>query len=384
MIKKLTLLGATGSVGDSVLEIIRLYPEKFQLIGFSAWRNIDKAVQIIKEFSPKYVVLAEKHDDLPLLFPDVTFLYGDQGVIELSKISEVDTVISAVIGTAGFLPALETLKAGKNLITANKESLVAGGRFLVQAAENYGGQIIPLDSEHLALFDLLRGKDSFEIKELVITASGGPFFRKQIDHSTSIEEVLKHPTWKMGASITVGSALMINKGLEIIEAMRLFKVSEDKIKVLVHPQSLVHAAVHTYGGHWHLLASPADMKYPALHALFYPDHPMESPFGEYNPTLTPLEFFEPDYTKFPLLALARQVAREDGLLPTVLCASMEVVIEKFLEGRIKFYKIPELIQEIVEKFPNNKRPEAEEILIADKQARIQMLERITFYGNDLR
>lgn len=382
--EQVILLGATGSVGSSVLSVLRQYSTHFQLLGFSAWTNIDKTVAIIKEFSPKYVVLQNAHPDLPLLFPDIQFLTGDKGILELVKIPEASTIISAVIGTCGFLPALEALKLGKKLIIANKEALVAGGKFLIDAEHQFGGSIIPLDSEHLAIFDLLRDKNPKEIKEIILTASGGPFLRKKIDSSITIEEVLHHPTWTMGASITVGSALMINKGLEIIEAMRLFALPENKIRVLVHPQSLVHGAIHTHGGHWHFLASPADMRYPALHALFYPSHPFDAPFGEFDPTHQALEFLEPDYGKFPLLSLARHVAREDGLLPTVLCASMEIVIEKFLEGRIKFYKIPEIIQEIIEKFPNNSHPEAEEILIADKQARIMALERITFMGDDLR
>ncbi|MGL4388983.1 MAG: 1-deoxy-D-xylulose-5-phosphate reductoisomerase [Brevinema sp.] len=383
MTKKIILLGATGSVGNSVLSVLKKYPERLTLIGFSAWNNVEKAVEIIKEFSPKYVALKDIHDDLSLMFPDITFLYGTEGILELTTI-EADTVVSAILGTAGFLPALSALNTGKNLITANKEALVAGGKFLTEAAKNNQKEIIPLDSEHLAIFDLLRGKEKSEIKELVLTASGGAFFRKDISAQTSIEEVLAHPTWKMGASITVGSALMINKGLEIIEAMRLFDLPQDKIRVLVHPQSIIHGALNMTSGHWHLLASPADMRYPALHALFYPEHPHEAPFGEYNPIGTPLEFFEADCGKFPLLALARQVAREDGILPTVLCAAMEVTIEKFLEGRIKFYKIPEIIQEMVEKFPNHPVLEAEEILIIDKQTRIAVLERITFFGDDLR
>lgn len=382
--KKIILLGATGSVGASVLDIIRLYPNQFTLLGLTAWNNIEYTVALIKEFSPKYVAIKEKHDNLPLLFPHIEFFYGEEGLINICQITDADTIVSALLGINGFLPALEVLKQGKPLIIANKEAIVSGGKFLKEAEKKYGGTIIPLDSEHLAIFDLLRGKEQKEIKELVLTASGGPFLYKQINAHTKKEEVLKHPTWTMGQSITVGSALMLNKGLEVIEAMRLFDLPEQQIKVLIHPQSLVHGAIHSKGGHWHLLASPADMRYPALHALFYPEIPMEAPFGSYDPTLTALEFFEPDYNKFPLLALARQVAREDGLLPTVLCAVMEVVIEQFLYNNIAFYKIPDLFQEIIQGYPNNTKPEAEEILIAEKKAKIITLERITYKGDDLR
>jgi len=382
--ENIILLGATGSVGSSVLDIIRTYPKKFSLYGFTSWYNIDKTVALIKEFSPKYVVLKEKHDSLPLLFPNVEFMYGEEGLKYICQISEAPTVVSALLGMNGFIPALETLNHGKKLIIANKEALVSGGKFLQEAVKKYGGSIIPLDSEHLALFDLIRGKQKKEIKELVLTASGGPFLHRDIDASITKKDVLKHPTWTMGASITVGSALMINKGLEVIEAMRLFDLPENQIKVLIHPQSLVHGAINTTGGHWHLLVSPADMRYPALHALFYPETPFEAPFGEYDPTLKSLEFFEPDYNKFPLLALSRQVAREDGLLPTVLCAVMEVVIEQFLNNNIAFHKIPDIFQEIIQEYPNNKNPETEEILIADKKAKILTLERITYKGNDLR
>lgn len=384
MIKNIVLLGATGSVGSSVLDVLRLYPQNFYLLGFSAWSNIDKTVSIIKEFSPQYVVLKEKHETLPLLFPKITFFYGKEGLLQLANLSEAQTIVSAVLGISGLLPALEALNVGKDLVIANKESLVAGGKLLREASLKYGGMIIPLDSEHLALFDLLRGKDRTEIKELILTASGGPFLHRVIDSSIKKEEVLKHPTWNMGASITVGSALMINKGLEIIEAIRLFDLPEDKIKVLVHPQSIVHGALSTKGGHWHFLASPPDMRYPALHSLFYPNAPHEAPFGEYNPTSKSLEFYEPDLNKFPLLNLSRYVAREDGILPTVLCAVMELAIEQFLLGNIAFYKMADLIQEIVYSYTNHNSFTIEDILIADKKTKILTLERITYYGNDLR
>ncbi len=382
--KQLILLGATGSVGSSVLDIVRLYPDRFSLLGISAWNNIDKTMEIIKEFSPKYVVIKEKHPNLHLLFPQVEFLYGEEGLNLLPQIPEAQTVISALLGMSGFLPALTALNHGKDLIIANKEALVAGGAHLKNASKKHGGTIIPLDSEHLSLFDLLRGKDIEEIDELIITASGGPFLHKEINQFTKKEDVLKHPTWNMGASITVSSALMLNKGLEIIEAMRLFDVPESKIRVLVHPQSLVHGALKSKGGHWHFLASPTDMRYPTLYSMFYPHQPFEAPFAEFDPTAKALEFFEPDYNKFPLLSLSRQVAREDGLLPTVLCASMEVVIEQFLNDQISFYKISDIIQEIVQSFPNKNNPEIEEILIAEKKAKILALERITYHGDDLR
>ena len=383
--EKICLLGATGSVGGSVLAVIRRYSERFELHSFSAWRNMDKAVQIIEEFHPKYVLLQENtNDNLAVMFPQTTFLYGEEGLVDLAMIDDHDTVVNAVNGTAGFLPSLGALKQGKKLLIANKEALVSGGKFLIEAERKNGGRIIPLDSEHLALFDLLRGKERGEIEELVLTASGGPFLNKDIDETTTIEEVLNHPTWKMGPHVTVNSANLTNKGLEIIEAMRLFEMPEDKIKVLIHPQSLVHGAVHCKGGHWHLLASPRDMRYPALHGLFFPDYPTEEPFGSFNPTLEPLMFSDPDPIKFPMLNFIREIAREDGLLPTVLCAANEVIVEKFLEGRVKFYKIPDLLREIVEKFENNPHPEAEEILIADKRARIMALERITYQGTDLR
>lgn len=385
MPEKICLLGATGSVGASVLAVIRKYPERFSLHSFSAWFNMDKAVRLIEEFHPQNVLLASMtNENLPVLFPKVNFFFGEEGLVDLALLGEHDTVINAVTGAAGFLPSLAALKQGKKLVIANKEALVSGGRFLIDAERRYGGRIVPLDSEHLALFDLLRGKERGEINQLVLTASGGPFLNKDIDETTTIEEVLSHPTWKMGSHVTVNSANLTNKGLEVIEAMRLFEFPEDKIRVLIHPQSLVHGAVHAKGGHWHLLAAPRDMRYPALHAMFHPEYPTEEPFGTYDPTEEPLEFFEPDHKKFPMLNFIREVAKEDGLLPAVLCAANEVIVEKFLEGRVKFYKIPSLVQEIVEKFNNISNPEAEEILIADKKARIMALERITYEGSDLR
>ncbi|MGL4394166.1 MAG: 1-deoxy-D-xylulose-5-phosphate reductoisomerase [Brevinema sp.] len=376
MTKNIILLGATGSVGSSVLSVLREYPKKFTLTAFSAWNNVDKTIAIIKEFHPKYVAMQFPHEELISLFPDVQFFFGSEGINELTKIKEADTVVSAILGTAGFLPALSALNQNKHLITANKESLVAGGKFLKESAKKHGTEIIPLDSEHLAIFDLLRGKDKSEVKELVLTASGGPFFRKDITDQTSIQEVLQHPTWNMGASITVGSALMINKGLEVIEAMRLFDLPENQISVLVHPQSIVHGALNMKSGHWHMLASPADMRYPALHSLFYPEAPFEAPFGEYNPISKPLEFFDVDYTKFPLLKLAREVAQADGILPTVLCASMEVAIAKFLEGEVKFIKIPQLIQESLDSVTNRELSSPEEVLEIDQETRLTLSTKI--------
>ncbi|MGL4676172.1 MAG: 1-deoxy-D-xylulose-5-phosphate reductoisomerase [Brevinema sp.] len=378
------VLGATGSVGSSVLEIIRRYPERFGLLGFSAWNNIEQAIHIIREFSPRYVVLKEKQENISLIFPQIEFLYGEEGLHYLSQISEADTIVSALFGMSGLIPALNVLKQGKKLVIANKEALVSAGRHLKEAEKKYGGMIIPLDSEHLSLFDLMRGIDKQEISELIITASGGPFLYKEINKYTKKEDILKHPTWVMGAHITVGSALMLNKGLEIIEAMRLFEVPESQIRVLVHPQSLVHGAIKSKGGHWHFLASPTDMRYPALYSLFHPEYPLETPFAEYNPTEKPLEFFDPDYNKFPLLSLSRQIAQEDGLLPTVLCAISEIIIDQFLKDQILFYKIPDIIREIIDQFPNKNKPEIEEILIAEKQAKILALERIAYHGEDLR
>lgn len=383
--KNLIILGATGVIGSSVLDIIRQYPQQFSLLGFTAWSNIEKAVVLIKEFSPSYVVLKEKHDTLPLLFPNITFLYGEEGLSEICRVEDCDTVVSAVLGINGLLPAIEVLKQGKTLITANKETLVTGGKILKQYEQQYKGVIIPLNRNLFALFDLLRGKEgNDEIRELMLMDSGGSFLHRKMDNTISKKEVLQNPILQMGHSTTIRSSLMLNKGLEIIEAMRLFELPEHQIRVVIHPQDLVHAAIHTKRGYWNFLASPTDMRYPALHTLFYPNIFSEAPFDTYDPTLKALEFHNPDYHQFPLLALARQVAREDGLLPTVLCAVTEVAIEQFLIGNIAFYKIPDLIHEILHEYPNQNKPELEEILIADKKTKIMTLKRILYQGEDLR
>lgn len=372
------LLGATGSVGKSVLDVIRHYPKRFRLVGVSANKNLSKLKEIIEEFSPLYACIGDESSEFEKQIPGIYLFSGPDGLKELVSVPEAGTIIIAISGIAGLIPTLTAIEADKKILTANKESIVAGGEIINELLRKKKTGILSLDSEHNSIFNLLDRFDADNVESITLTASGGPFREKEITKETKREDVLKHPTWDMGNFITVNSATMMNKGFEVIEAHHLFGFPYEKIHVSVHPQSLVHGIIRLNDGSEMLSAGPSDMRFPVASAMLYPEIP-EPKFEGLSLYGKNLEFFEPDFERFPLLALAYACGNVGGIMPAVLNAANEIAVEKFLEGFLPFYLIPSFIAETIEQFDNIAHPKIEQILIADKRARIEMLSLINGY-----
>jgi 1-deoxy-D-xylulose-5-phosphate reductoisomerase len=373
--ERLVLFGATGSIGGSALDVIRKFPERFELAGVSGWGNIPRLAEIIGEFRPKVVCLREENPDFTAGYPDVEFLSGGGGLEDLAALDDADTAIMAIAGTAGLYPSLAAIRSGKRLLTANKESIVCAGDIIMREAAAYGNELIPLDSEHNAVFNLLTRFDPGTVAEITLTASGGPFRDKPVDDSVTLEQVLDHPTWEMGQYITVNSATLMNKGFEVIEAHHLFGMGYDQIKVVIHPQSLVHGMVRGSDGTLYMSASPSDMRIPISLAMFFPETPPET-----NPKLelpgVSLDFREPDLERFPLLKLAYDAGREGGVMPASLNAANETVVNAFLEGKVRFDKIPELVMKALDGVANVPTPDLETIMETDWRVRVRCGELI--------
>lgn len=377
--ENIVLLGATGSIGTSVLDVIRSYSGNFRLIGVSGYKNFEKLEEILREFKPEYACLMEENNDFIKKFPEIEFSTGENGLKELTELNETDTVIIAVSGIAGLFPTLSAIKAKKRVLSANKESIVAAGEIIGRFLKENNQIIVPLDSEHNAIFNIFQRLQKKFIKSITLTASGGPFLNKEITESITIKDVLDHPTWEMGNYITVNCATMINKGFEVIEAHYLFNMDYDSIRVMIHPQSLVHGAVETADGSFFMAASPSDMRYPIALAMFYPEIPAQK-FPPLDLKGKKLEFFEPDHQKFPLLKLAYESGKEGGLMPAVLNAANEAVVNSFLQGAIPFYSIPAIIQKSVDSFIKKSAGltlSIEEIMEADRFTRQKTVQIIS-------
>lgn len=380
--KKLTILGSTGSIGRSALEVVSSHPGCFEIIALSAGRNIDLLAEQIERFHPRFVVVGSEKEAKELkakkLSPQPEIEFGQEGLKTAAALPENDIVLNALVGAAGLLASLETVKAGKNLALANKESLVVGGPLFEPELEKSGARIFPVDSEHSAIWQCLAGGREEEVKRIWLTASGGPFRNrdKKSFKDITVEEALNHPTWKMGPKITIDSATMMNKGLEIIEAVWLFSKPVDKIKVVIHPQSIVHSMVEFIDSSIIAQLSNPDMKLPIAYALFWPDrYPSENGCLDIT-TVGNLEFTEPDEKKFPALRLARQAVEMGGTAPAVLNAANEVAVQQFLDGRISFVGITELIESILVKHKVNRNPGLDDILECDRLVRDQAMEYI--------
>ncbi len=344
--KKVVLLGSTGSIGCSTLEVARQIPERVELVGLAANASVGKLVEQVRETGVKHVALADvsKEAGLRALLPDGVKLYvGNEGLIELAALTGADVVLVAIVGTAGLGPALAAIEAGKDLAVASKEILVMAGEIVTAAAEKHGVKILPVDSEHNAIFQCLDGHrgGEKEVSRLILTASGGPFRTWPAEDlkAVTLEQALKHPTWEMGRKITIDSATLFNKGLEMIEARWLFGIGMERIDVVVHPQSIVHSMVEFVDGSVLAQLSRTDMCFPIQYALTWPDRvpgglkPLD--FSE----LAKLEFEKPRDEVFPALGLARRAGLEGGTLPAVFNAANEVAVDAFIERRIGFTEI---------------------------------------------
>lgn len=365
--KKITILGSTGSIGTQTLEIIRANSD-MEVIAISAGSNITLMEKQIREFKPKYAAMwtEEAASQLRIKVADtnVKVLSGMNGLIEISTLPEIDVLVTAIMGMIGIRPTIAAIEQGKTIALANKETLVTAGHIIMPLARKMGVSILPVDSEHSAIFQSMQGENPSTISKLLLTASGGPFRRKTIEElrKVKLEDALKHPNWAMGQKITIDSATMVNKGLELIEAKWLFNMEVDRIQVVVHPQSIIHSMVeYTDGGIIAQLGTP-DMKLPIQYALTYPDRkPLEGKRVDFF-ELANLTFEKPDLKTFKGLALAYQAATIGGSMPTVYNAANEKVVQLFLEKKITFLEIPELIEKCMAEHKVIQNPSIEQIL----------------------
>ena len=351
--KSLSILGSTGSIGESTLSLVDLYPERFRVAALAARRNSRLLLQQIEKYRPGLVALddAAAAEEVRRELTGVEVLEGVEGVSRVATLDETDTVVAAISGFSGLLPTYRALESGKQVALANKETLVAAGDFMQQVMFSNGGSIIPVDSEHNALHQCLRGTRSrSEIAKLVLTASGGPFLHRPTESFQEItrNEALDHPTWEMGPKITVDSATMMNKGLEVIEAHHLFGIDADRIAVAVHPQSVVHSLVEFIDGTLLAQLSITDMRSALLYALSYPER-WESRLPRVDLfSLPKLEFLEPDLERFPCIALAYEALRQGASYPAALNAANEIAVEAFLGDRLGFSQIPKVSRRVLQ------------------------------------
>jgi 1-deoxy-D-xylulose-5-phosphate reductoisomerase len=381
--KRLTVLGATGSVGRRALELVAHFPEQFRVEGLAArGSNPDLVAELCRAHRPRVVALSDEDavDALAraLGHPRPEILGGARGLVALARDLGSDVVLSAIVGGAGLLPTMAAIEAGKAVAVANKEPLVMAGSLMTAAARRHKAPLLPVDSEHSAIYQCLEGQQRGQVHRILLTASGGPFRRlpKAEMAAVTVEDALNHPTWKMGAKITVDSATLMNKGLEIIEARWLFDLPSDQVQVVVHPQSIIHSMVEYVDGSVIAQLGVADMGIPILYALNYPDR-LPWPGERLDLTKTgPLTFEEPDVDRFPCLALARQALVAAGCAPAILNAANEVAVGAFLEGRIGYTQIAELIAAALDGMPARALDSIETCVAVDAETRRFVEERV--------
>ncbi len=374
--KRVTILGATGSVGLRTLEIISSFPDDFVVAGLAArGSNVELIADLCRKYAPPAVALLDPaaRDRLARLLPSPQpeLLAGVEGLVALSRDVDADIVVSALVGGAGLLPTMAAIQAGRTVALANKETLVMAGSLMTAAARERRVALLPVDSEHSAVFQCLVGHNRGDVHRILLTASGGPFrdVPKARLATATVEEALQHPTWKMGAKITIDSATLMNKGLEIIEARWLFDVAPDQVQVVVHPQSIVHSMVEYIDGAIIAQLGVADMGVPILYALAYPER-RPTPAARLDlPKIGSLTFFEPDADKFPCLTLARAALEEGGLAPVVLNAANEIAVAGFLGRRLRFMQIPELIDRALQQHARGALTSIEECVGIDAETR---------------
>ena len=370
--KKISLLGSTGSIGTQTLDVVRHYPEDFQVTALAASSNITRLEEQIREFKPKMAVVFNEDKAIELKRNiqdlDVEVLSGMDGLLAAATEESADIVLTAVVGMIGIRPTIAAIEAGKDIALANKETLVTAGHLIMPLAKEKGVKILPVDSEHSAIFQCLQGENRGQIHKILLTASGGPFRKRTLEEmkDVQVEDALKHPNWVMGRKITIDSATMVNKGLEVIEARWLFDVDLDQIQVVVHPESVIHSAVEFEDSAVIAQLGTPDMRLPIQYALFYPDR---KPLGgEWLDLfkLGTLHFEQPNLEVFKGLKLAYDALRIGGSMPTVFNAANELAVAKFLDRKIKFLDIPEIIEKAMAQHTVVPSPSLEEILETEK------------------
>ncbi|HQV24818.1 MAG TPA: 1-deoxy-D-xylulose-5-phosphate reductoisomerase [Acinetobacter sp.] len=397
MTQSVCILGATGSIGKSTLRVLQQHPEQYTVFAVSAFNRMDELLEICKNHHPKFVVVPkDKALELQQRFQqenlnNIEILTDEAGLIAIAEHVEVDIVMAAIVGAAGLLPTLAAVKAGKRVLLANKEALVMSGDIMMQAAREHNALLLPVDSEHNAIFQSLptnylqterTGQPKLGVSRILLTASGGPFLNHSIEqlHDVTPQQACKHPNWSMGQKISVDSATLMNKGLELIEACHLFSISEHFVTVVVHPQSIIHSLVQYVDGSTLAQMGNPDMCTPIAHALAWPERLVTDVPALDLFEVTQLNFQSPDNIKFPALNLARQAMKAGGLAPTILNAANEIAVEAFLQHKIRFTDITQVVEHTLQNVHNAKAENIDIILQTDMIARQVAAQRIASRG----
>lgn len=382
--RKLSILGVTGSIGTQTLDVIRNSSEKLELVGVTANTSVKKIIEIIEEFNPKYVGMMDlkSADDVKTYClennKNIEVLNGIEGLNKIATLDEIDMVVTSVVGMIGLEPTMKAIEAKKDIALANKETLVVAGEIVMKAAKENNVRILPVDSEHSAIEQSLKGNRLDRLKKIILTASGGPFRGKNTEElkSIGVQDALKHPKWNMGRKISIDSATLMNKGLEVIEAHWLFNCDYDNIQVLVHPQSIVHSMVEYVDGSIIAQLGAQDMRLPIQYALNYEDRKelVSDTIDFYE--ISQLTFEKPDMDTFRCLKLAFEAGKKGGLMPTILNGANEAAVELFLDEKIRFLRIPELIEEAMKKFEEDGRKELtlENVIDLDRRVKAYVKE----------
>jgi 1-deoxy-D-xylulose-5-phosphate reductoisomerase len=383
--KNIVILGSTGSIGTNTLDIVAKFPNQFRVVGLTAGSNVEKLEEQVRVFKPSVVALTEEAAAARLqerCGSSVEVLSGMAGMTRVAALSESDLVISAIVGAAGLVPTLAALRAGKNVALANKEPMVMAGQLMQEEALAHGVRIFPVDSEHSALFQSMEGHRREDIRRLILTASGGPLWDSSLEQMRMVkpEEALRHPNWKMGAKITIDSATLMNKGLEVIEARWLFDIPASQIEVLVHRESIIHSLVEYRDGSVIAQLGLPDMRTPISYAMNYPQRmPLDPPPLDLA-SIGKLTFYHPDKDRFPCLDLGYEALRTGGTVPAVLNAANEVAVAAYLQERIGFLDIPRVIRGTMETYRPAALRELEDALEADRWARSKAAEFVRREG----
>ncbi|MFH0940579.1 MAG: 1-deoxy-D-xylulose-5-phosphate reductoisomerase [Candidatus Omnitrophota bacterium] len=383
--KNIVILGSSGSIGENALDIVRQFKDRFRVLGLCVNANTGKLMAQVKEFRPEFVAVADisSAESMGSLGRKTKVLSGREGVCRLASLKEADLILVAIVGSEAIFPILSAIRAGKTIALANKEAIVVAGDIVLAEARKNKAQIIPIDSEQSAIFQCLRGNTKAEIETVYLTASGGPLVDLSLSgiNKVSVNKVLAHPRWKMGKKITVDSATLMNKGLEVIEAQHLFDIELERIKVLIHRQAIIHSMVEFQDGSMLAQMAVTDMRLPIQYALTYPQRWQNDRFRLDPLRAGVLSFSKPDSAKFPCLELAYEAARIGGGAPCALNAANEVAVDAFLRHRISFGCIPKVIEKVIERkdFPI-KDVSLDAIFDTDKAARERALQLVEFYG----
>jgi 1-deoxy-D-xylulose-5-phosphate reductoisomerase len=383
--RRIAILGSTGSIGRSTLSVAESYPDRFQIVALAAGSNVEAAFEQAVRWKPRVLSVARESDAEILhsklkakgLAREIEVIHGPAGTVKVATHAEVDFVVSAIVGVAGLEATYEAVKAGKSVGLANKECLVAAGELITSEARKQGKPLLPIDSEHNAVHQCMRGGRMEEVARIWLTASGGPFLKtpKSDFPAITIEQALNHPTWKMGKRITIDSATLMNKGFEVIEACRLFHVPPSQVEVIVHPQSTIHSMVEFIDGSILAQFSVTDMRLPILYALTYPER-IQSDLRFPVMDLRQLDFYPPDMQKFRCLGLAYEAAEAGGAKPVALNAADEVAVAAFLDGQIGFDEIPRIIEDVLSATKTGKMESIQQVLATDLEARRAARERV--------